>query len=171
MLKLRYDKNTGKIGSAYTEDVIVPEPYLLVTEEENGAITNRDNTYVIDGKLVDITGTDKEKKLLAEKRKAEFYKEFIATTLGNYRLQPKGYANAQQTMDVTNTMVLALGGLTKQITSLVIFYPTPDFTDETQCTEEYLIAHQTNPPEMTLEEWTKFYVQFCQLYATQQYQK
>ena len=74
-------------------------------------------------------------------------------------------------MDVTNTMVLALGGLTKQITSLVIFYPTPDFTDETQCTEEYLIAHQTNPPEMTLEEWTKFYVQFCQLYATQQYQK
>ena len=70
MLKLRYDKNTGKIGSAYTEDVIVPEPYLLVTEEENGAITNRDNTYVIDGKLVDITGTDKEKQLLAEKRKA-----------------------------------------------------------------------------------------------------
>ena len=171
MLKLRYDENTGKIGSAYTEDVIVPEPYLLVTEEENGSITNRDNTYVVDGKLVDITGTDKEKELLAEKRKSAFYKEFIATSLGNYRLQPKGYANAQQAMDVTNTMVLALGGLTKQITPLVIFYPTPDFTDETQCTEEYLVQNQINPPEMTLEKWTEFYVQFCQLYATQQYKK
>ena len=106
---------------------------------------------------------------LVEIRKQEFYKNFIATSLGNYRLQPKGYANAQQAMDVTNTMATALGGLTEQLTSLVIFYETPDFTKEEECTEEWLVAHQVKPDVMTLEEWQKFYLEFCQLYAMQQY--
>ena len=110
--------------------------------------------------------SDKEK---ANARKQTFYTQFIQTSLGNYRLQPKGYANAQQAMDVTNTMATALGGLTEQLTSLVIFYETPDFTKEEECTEEWLVAHQIKPNVMTLVEWQKFYLEFCQLYATQQY--
>lgn len=110
--------------------------------------------------------TDEEK---ANARKQEFYTQFIQTSLGNYRLQPKGYANAQQAMDVTNTMATALGGLTEQLTNLVIFYETPDFTKEEECTEEWLVAHQVKPDVMTLEEWQKFYLEFCQLYAMQQY--
>lgn len=110
--------------------------------------------------------SDEEK---ANARKQEFYTQFIQTSLGNYRLQPKGYANAQQAMDVTNTMATALGGLTEQLTSLVIFYETPDFTKEEECTEEWLIAHQIKPNVMTLAEWQKFYLEFCQLYAMQQY--
>lgn len=102
-------------------------------------------------------------------RKQTFYTQFIQTSLGNYRLQPKGYANAQQAMDVTNTMATALGGLTEQLTSLVIFYETPDFTKEEECTEEWLVAHQIKPNVMTLAEWQKFYLEFCQLYAMQQY--
>lgn len=110
--------------------------------------------------------SDEEK---ANARKQTFYTQFIQTSLGNYRLQPKGYANAQQAMDVTNTMATALGGLTKQLTSLVIFYETPDFTKEEECTEEWLVAHQIKPNVMTLVEWQKFYLEFCQLYAMQQY--
>lgn len=110
--------------------------------------------------------SDEEK---ANARKQTFYTQFIQTSLGNYRLQPKGYANAQQAMDVTNTMATALGGLTEQLTSLVIFYETPDFTKEEECTEEWLVAHQIKPNVMTLVEWQKFYLEFCQLYATQQY--
>lgn len=110
--------------------------------------------------------TDEEK---ANARKQTFYTQFIQTSLGNYRLQPKGYANAQQAMDVTNTMATALGGLTEQLTNLVIFYETPDFTKEEQCTEEWLVAHQIKPNVMTLVEWQKFYLEFCQLYAMQQY--
>lgn len=110
--------------------------------------------------------TDEEK---AEVRKQKFYKNFIATSLGNYRLEPKGYANAQQAMDVTNTMATALGGFTEQLTGLVIFYETPDFTKEEECTEEWLVAHQIKPDVMKLEEWQKFYLEFCQLYAMQQY--
>lgn len=110
--------------------------------------------------------SDEEK---ANARKQTFYTQFIQTSLGNYRLQPKGYANAQQAMDVTNTMATALGGLTEQLTSLVIFYETPDFTKEEECTEEWLVAHQIKPNVMTLVEWQKFYLEFCQLYAMQQY--
>ena len=72
-------------------------------------------------------------------------------------------------MDVTNTMATALGGLTEQLVPLVIFYETPDFSKAEECTEEWLVAHQKNPSVMTLEEWQKFYFEFCQAYAMQQY--
>lgn len=125
--------------------------------------------YVIEeqkDKLVALGYTDEEK---ANTRKQEFYTQFIVTSLGNFRLQPKGYANAQQAMDVINTMATVSGGLTEQLTNLVIFYPTPDFTVEEQCTEEWLVANQIKPDVMALEEWQKFYLKFCQLYAMQQY--
>ena len=102
-------------------------------------------------------------------RKEMFTSQFLVTSLGNFRLQPKGYANAQQAMDVINTMATALGGLTEQLTNLVIFYPTPDFTKAEQCTEEWLVANQIKPNVMTLADWQKFYLEFCQLYAMQQY--
>nr|DAH14886.1 MAG TPA: hypothetical protein [Caudoviricetes sp.] len=102
-------------------------------------------------------------------RKETFTSQFLVTSLGNFRLQPKGYANAQQAMDVINTMATALGGLTEQLTNLVIFYPTPDFTKAEQCTEEWLVANQIKPNVMTLADWQKFYLEFCQLYAMQQY--
>lgn len=102
-------------------------------------------------------------------RKETFTSQFLVTSLGNFRLQPKGYANAQQAMDVINTMATALGGLTEQLTNLIIFYPTPDFTKAEQCTEEWLVANQIKPNVMTLADWQKFYLEFCQLYAMQQY--
>lgn len=126
-----------------------------IEELENGSL-----------QAFEMVKTDEEK---ANARKQEFYTQFIQTSLGNYRLQPKGYANAQQAMDVTNTMATALGGLTEQLTNLVIFYETPDFTKEEECTEGWLVAHQIKPNVMTLAEWQKFYLEFCQLYAMQQY--
>lgn len=127
----------------------------IIEELENGSL-----------QAFEMVKTDEEK---ANTRKQTFYTQFIQTSLGNYRLQPKGYANAQQAMDVTNTMTTTLGGLTEQLTNLVIFYETPDFTKEEECTEEWLVAHQIKPNVMTLAEWQKFYLEFCQLYAMQQY--
>lgn len=121
---------------------------------------------IIGKRLITIKEYQKE---LNQERKQEFYTHFIKTSLGNYRLEPKGYANAQQAMDVTNTMATALGGLTEQLVPLVIFYETPNFTKAEECTEEWLVAHQKNPSVMTLEEWHKFYFEFCQLYAMNQY--
>jgi len=105
------------------------------------------------------------------KRKANFEDNFLTTPLGNYRLQPKGYANAQQSIDTVNAMVNVLGGLTEQIAQMVIFYATPDFTKEEECTEEWLVQHQSHPEPMTLQKWAEFYVTFSTLYAQKMYKK
>lgn len=142
---------------------------IEVTEDVYNAYCAEPEKFAYeDGEIVENPNYEEEQ---AEKRKQAFYTQFIKTSLGNYRLEPKGYANAQQAMDVTNTMATALGGLTEQLTNLVIFYDTPDFTKEYECTEEWLVAHQKNPDVMTLEQWQKFYLEFCQLYAMQQYKK
>lgn len=113
----------------------------------------------------------KDDEALVSIRQKEFYNTFLATSKGNYRLQPKGYANAQQSVDTINGMVNAVGGLTQQIAQMVIFYPTPDFTKEEECTGAWLIAHQYNAKPMTKEEWTDFYIEFSRLYAMNQYKK
>lgn len=110
--------------------------------------------------------TEEEK---AEQRQADFESQFLLTSQGNYRLQPKGYANAQQSIDTVNNIVMAMNGLTEQIAQMIIFYDTPDFTKPEQCTEEWLIQHQHHPQAMTKEEWTQFYIEFTTLYAQKQY--
>ena len=151
----------GKIVG-YTEE---PQDLVLYNLDK---VEETQDEYVLDGnQYVKLDDEYLAKK--AKEREEQFYTQFIKTSLGNYRLEPKGYANAQQAMDVTNTMATALGGLTEQLTNLVIFYETPDFTKEDECKEEWLIAHQIKPDVMTLEEWQKFYIEFCQIYAMNQY--
>ena len=104
-------------------------------------------------------------------RRNNFYNTFLATSLGNYRLQPKGYANAQQSIDTVNNVVMLMGGLNETIAQMVIFYETPDFTKEEECTEEWLVQHQYHPQTMTIQQWGQFYVEFCTLYAQQQYKQ
>ena len=106
---------------------------------------------------------------LAEERKKDFESKFLSTSLGNYRLTPKGYANAQQSIDTVNNIVVAMQGLTEDIANMIIFYDTPDFSKEEECTEEWLIQHQYHPEPMTLQEWDAFYLEFTTLYAKKQY--
>jgi len=148
----------------YTEQPLNPSIYNVDKWEE----TNEE--YVLDGDEYVLNDAEYKKKQ-AKIRQEEFYNKFLATSKGNYRLQPKGYANAQQSVDTINGMVNALNGLTQQIAQMVIFYPTPDFTKEEECTEEWLIAHQYNAEPMTKEEWTDFYIEFSSLYAMNQYKK
>ena len=102
-------------------------------------------------------------------RRDNFYKTFLATSLGNYRLQPKGYANAQQSIDTVNNVVMLMGGLNETIAQMVIFYDTPDFSKAEECTEEWLVQHQSHPEPMTIQQWGQFYVEFCTLYANAVY--
>lgn len=106
----------------------------------------------------------------AQKREDEFWNEFLKTSLGNYRLVPKGYANAQQSIDTVNAIVMYSQGLTQEIANKVIFYDTPDFTKPEECTEEWLVQHQHHPDPMTIQEWGMFYVAFSQAYAAKMYQ-
>ena len=139
----------------YTEEVHeLPEDY------------NSEKYIVINGELVLNPNYEKEQK---EKRQEEFYNNFLATSKGNYRLQPKGYANAQQSIDTVDNIVSKAGSLPAQYASKVIFYATPDFTKPEDCTEEWLVNHQTTLQAMTKEEWDAFYLEFTTLYAEKQY--
>lgn len=147
------------------EDLLQALQFMVFT-----SIEETDKDYILyNGEYVPLDETYLQK--ITKEREEQFYKQFIQTSLGNYRLQPKGYANAQQAIDVVNNNVNTLGSLTEELTQWIIFYETPDFTKEEECTEEWLVAHQKNPEPMTLEEWQKFYFKFCQLYAQSQYKK
>ena len=127
-----------------------------------------EDAYVLDGDEYVPKDQEWEDKQTA-KRQEDFENNFLATSLGNYRLQPKGYANAQQSIDTVNNIVMAMGGLNETIAQMVIFYDTPDFTKEEECTEEWLVQHQSHPEPMTTQEWVQFYIEFTTLYAQQQY--
>ena len=136
----------------YTEEPLDSIMYNLTKTEET------EDEYVL-----------ADSQQVVDYRRNNFYKSFLATSLGNYRLQPKGYANAQQSIDTVNNIVMAMGGLNETIAQMVIFYDTPDFTKEEECTEEWLIQHQSHPQTMTIQEWTQFYIEFCTLYANAVY--
>ena len=132
---------------------------------------NIDETIPTDKKYV-LLGDEyvlDNSEAVIEQRRESFYNTFLATSLGNYRLQPKGYANAQQSIDTINNIVMAMGGLNETIAQMVIFYATPDFTKEEECTEEWLVQHQSHPEPMTTQQWVQFYIEFTTLYAQQQY--
>lgn len=151
----------------YNELGELPDGYVAITQAQAEKIQEDDLYYVISkGKLVINPNYNAQKQ---DRRIAEFYSKFLATSKGNYRLQPKGYSNAQQSIDTVNGIVNAIGSLTSEIAQMVLFYPTPDFSDEEQCTEEWLVAHQTNIDTMTKEQWTNFYIEFSTLYARNQY--
>ena len=129
------------------------------------SIEETEETYVmIDGEIV-------SENQATQKRQADFENNFLSTPLGNYRLQPKGYANAQQSIDTVNALATMLGGLNETLCNMVIFYATPDFTKPEECTEEWLVEHQSHPQPMTLQEWAEFYITFSTLYAQKMYKQ
>lgn len=129
------------------------------------SIEETEEKYVmIDGQII----TEEQ---ATQQRQADFESNFLSTPLGNYRLQPKGYANAQQSIDTVNALATMLGGLNETLCNMVIFYATPDFSKPEECTEEWLIEHQSHPQPMTLQQWAEFYITFSTLYAQKMYKK
>lgn len=145
----------------YTEQPLDTTKYNLDRVEETS------DEYVLCGDEYVLADSQE----IVDYRREKFYNDFLSTSLGNYRLKPKGYANAQQSIDTVNNIVMAFGGLTEQVAQMVIFYQTPDFTKEEECTEEWLVAHQYNPEPMTTQQWLQYYVEFTTKYAAAQYRK
>lgn len=84
MIKRRYDAITGKLGKAYPDHYIVPEPYLTLTDEDNDKIsTDTENLYYyINGVL---TKKDRAEIEAKEKRVAEIKAELDALDLKTIR--------------------------------------------------------------------------------------
>lgn len=87
---------------------------------------------------------------------------------GCYRKQPKGYQSAVESINTCFNAVTVLGLLPQDY---LIFYTKPDFTDETQCTEEWLIANQFKNETMTAQEFGQFYVAFMTGWNTQEHKE
>lgn len=160
-----FDENKQAYGFPINDCICV------ISDETWAEYNGKDKWDIIDGEFVDITDTPEYQEEQTAKRQADFENNFLATSLGNYRLQPKGYANAQQSIDTVNNVVMLMGGLNETIAQMVIFYDTPDFTKEEECTEEWLVQHQHHPNTMTIQEWGQFYVEFTTLYAQHQYKQ
>lgn len=147
----------------YTNDCLFTD--IITPQELN---EHRNKVIVVNGKLQLNPDYENEE---TQQRQLNFENNFLATPLGNYRLQPKGYANAQQSIDTVCNNVVFAQGLTEKIAEQLIFYATPDFSNPEECTEEWLVQHQSHPEPMTLQEWAEFYITFSTLYAQKMYKQ
>lgn len=53
-MKVRYDNKTGRLGKAYPETMLVPDPYIILTTDEIDNIVNQTDkiAFVVDGSVV-----------------------------------------------------------------------------------------------------------------------
>ena len=138
---------------------------IEVTETIYNDFVENPNKYIYEnGEIIINPNYEQE---LAEARKEEFLKQFFNIEgYGWYRKIPKGYTSAVESINTAFNIVTVVGILPK---GSLIFYTKPDFTDETQCTEEWLIENQIKSDEMTATEFGKFYAAFVTAWNTQEH--
>lgn len=145
-----------------------------VEQPLNSSIYNVDrweetqDEYVLDGNEYVIKDEAWEEEQ-TEKRKQEFLQTFFKVEgFGYYRIQPKGYQSAVESMNVLFNAAIAMNGIQA---GLIIFYPEPDFTKPEQCTEEWLVANQIIMPAMTKEEFIQLWAVFTTAWNTKEHEQ
>lgn len=53
-MKVRYNSETGLLGKVFPDELIVPEPYITLTEKEINNISNQNDkvAFVVDGQII-----------------------------------------------------------------------------------------------------------------------
>ena len=107
----------------------------------------------------------------AEKRKQTFLQDFFKVQYDGqdlyFRKQPKGYSSAVESINTAFNIVNIIGTLPA---GSLVFYQQPDFADETQCTEEWLVEHQVKSEEMAATEFGTFYAGFITAWNAQEHE-
>lgn len=140
---------------------------VQVTEEVYNAYVNDNDLYIWNGE--EIIENSNYEDIKANERRIEFENKFIQTRWGWYRKQPKGYANAPQSVDIIFNIVNASGGFTEQVADMMLFYQQPDYDKPEECTEEWLVAHQYKHEPCSTQEFMQFYIAFQTAWANDQY--
>ncbi len=148
----------------------IASPLCVVQEadwEEFQTLTlGKDYDVTSDG-IVDLRESAEYKAEQALEREKTFYSEFIEIpNFGWYRKTPKGYSSAVESINTAFNAVSVLGSLPADY---LIFYEKPDFTKPKECTEEWLIAHQTKNEAMSAEEFGQFYAAFITVWNSQEH--
>ena len=142
----------------------VEEKIEVIDYDEEGNPIGSHTEILTVKKLIPNPNWDEEQ---AEKREADFKSKFFEIQgFGWYRKQPKGYTSAVESL---NTAFNAVTIMQKLPAGMLIFYQAPDFTKPEECTEEWLIAHQTFNNEMTAQEFGAFYVGFMTAWNNQEH--
>ena len=109
----------------------------------------------------------------ADLREADFKSKFFNIEgYGWYRRQPKGYSSAIESLNTAfnSFAVMQQTGVENFPANVFIFYQAPDFTKPEECTEEWLIAHQTKNEAMTPIEFGTFYAAFANTWNTAEHE-
>ena len=110
---------------------------------------------------------EKYQEQKAQERQAEFEKQFFYIEgVGYYRRQPKGYSSALESVNTAFNAVTILGTLPA---NTLTFYQAPDFANEEECTEEWLVANSFKNEVMTDEEFGQFYAKFITAWNKQEH--
>lgn len=147
----------------YTLEISPQYKNLDIQETERPLVLSEDRTYYV------FADTEEYKQEQAEKRKEEFNNNFIITSWGAFRKNPKGYSSAVEAVNTIFNMVNVAQALTDELAQLLIFYEVPDFTDAEQCTEEWLVAHQKTHEACDLATFMQWYLEFQTVWASTQY--
>lgn len=139
---------------------------LQVVETDSALYALEANEIMVNDKpMVDPEYDEKQ----TEKRKQSFLQTFFKVEgFGYYRIQPKGYQSAVESMNVLFNAAIAMNGIQA---GLIIFYPEPDFTKPEQCTEEWLVANQIIMPAMTKEEFIQLWAVFTTAWNTKEHEQ
>lgn len=136
----------------------IPNYICSITDEEWADYAGTNKWDIIDGVFTDITDTPEYQQKEAQKRQADFENKFFNIEgYGWFRKVPKGYTSAVECLNLAFNNVSIMGKLPAET---MIFYAQPDFTKPEECTEEWLIEHQTKNAEMSAQEFGAFYAGF-----------
>lgn len=148
--RIQNDKLLDYADYKYSEDCLETD---IITQNELDQYPNK--VIVQEGVLIINPNFDTEE---AEARQADFESKFFnIANYGWFRKVPKGYSSAVESLNTAFNAVSVLGKLPAET---MIFYAEPDFTKPEECTEEWLVEHQTKNAEMSVQEFGQFYMAF-----------
>lgn len=114
--------------------------------------------------IVDFQFADTEEyqQKQIKKREEHFKSEFFEIpNFGWYRKVPRGYISAIESINTAFNAVSVMNSLPAEY---LTFYTKPDFTEEEQCCDEWLIANQFKNKYMSKDEFLQFYTNFVTIW-------
>ena len=153
-----------KLEKPYTEteyaDFVVEHNHnngLKIEETDTAVFSLEKDEMIKDGEVVQ---NENYAELQATLREATFKAQFFEIgDWGWFRKVPKGYSSAVEAMSASFNMVTILGHLPA---NTLTFYATPDFADETECTETWLVDNSIKNSELSAADFCALYAQFLQ---------
>ena len=163
-----YIQQDNKIIIFNEDKQIIQNTLEFMPQYKNLNIQETDkNIILFNGEFVFEEDVQNE---LAEQRKQTFLQDFFKVQYNEqdlyFRKQPKGYSSAVESINTAFNIVNTIGTLPA---GSLVFYQQPDFADETQCTEEWLVEHQVKSEQMSATEFGTFYAGFITAWNTQEH--